>query len=152
MNPASKLTETEKVKKFNADKADKDVYAYCGDGSKVLLGQLGLEEVDFIAGFWRVQNVFTEKIVNVNGKEFVLCEKLANSGDFITFYNAKMVGVNAYGKFTFSKATHKIANSGLFWGYGESADQARAFLLSNAIKNPELNILKKIKNFSNQKR
>jgi hypothetical protein len=122
---------------------------YAVDGREFPASELKRgDKVLHIAGLWRLQNKFPHEIKVIENKEFVINEKLKNSGDFINFYSANMVGENCYGRFIIPGGnTHIVANCGIFWGYGVNADAARAFLLSNAIKEPNLKILKTISEY-----
>lgn len=117
-----------------------DVYtakAITANGRTITLGKKGakLENVDFVAGFWRVQKKFPYKITRVRDKEVVLMNKLQHkeSTNF-KYYNAKLVGYNCYGPFI-SKGNNADlivarydTDNGCLWGYGSTIESARAFL------------------------
>ncbi|MDR0803606.1 MAG: hypothetical protein LBO08_00750 [Rickettsiales bacterium] len=125
---------------------DAENYAVCSNGDKILLRNLRPNEVKFSGGLWRVIDEFPHKTITISDKEFVQLNKLPNSGEYIQYYDGAQVGENCYGKFM-QVRTHVLARCGSFWGYGANADLARGMVLSNAIKEPGLQILKLIHDF-----
>lgn len=110
-------------------------YAVDENNNKILLGTPGatINEVEFVAGMWRVQNKFPYEIVNVRGRNFVLSEKLAYTEKTkFDFYAATPVGKNCYGYFMSEKPDFYVAkyetSAGVFMAYGQTIEQARAFL------------------------
>ena len=128
-------TETAKTEAFY-----KDVYkvkAITADGRNITLGKKGakLENVDFVAGLWRVQKKFPHKITRVRDKDVVLTDKLSHqeSTNF-EYWNAKLVGYNCYGPFVLQGKDANLivtkygTDDGYIWGYGSTIESARAFL------------------------
>ena len=107
--------------------------AYRSDGTNVPLSSLDFSQVEFIGGLWRVQNPFPYKIQEVRGTKFVLTERLPHiEKNLFEFYRASMVSENCYGPFITPGATHVVAkyitDHGEYWSYGNTIEQARAFL------------------------
>jgi len=101
----------------------------------IVLGYRGAEfnNVEFIAGAWRIQNKFDYQIINVRGKDFVLGDKLPHQERTkFDFYRAYSVGNNCYGKYIFPSTDYIVAKyatpRGTYWAYGQTIEQARAFL------------------------
>lgn len=122
----------EKFRDYNRDRRA-GVLAYKSDGTTVPLESVKLSNVEFVAGLWRVQNPFPHKIQDVRGTKFVLTERLPHSEkNLFEFYRASMVSENCYGPFITSGATHVVAkyitDQGAYWSYGNTIEQARAFL------------------------
>lgn len=113
------------------------VKAITENGRQITLGKPGaeLDDVDLIAGLWRIQNKFNHKITRVRDKDVVLTNKLPHqeSTNF-EYWNAKLVGYNCYGPFILqgNKPDLIVArydtDNGPLWGYGQTLESARAFL------------------------
>lgn len=118
----------------------KDVYetkAVTATGRQITLGKKGakLDDVDLVAGLWRVQKKFPYKITRVRDKDVVLMDKIQHTESTnFEYFRAKLVGYNCYGPFIFSdnKADLIVArydtDNGSLWGYGQTIEAARAFL------------------------
>ena len=118
----------------------KDVYnvkAFTANGRAITLGERGakLENVDFVAGLWRVQKKFPHKITRVRDKDMVLIKKLDHKENTnFEYWTAKLVGYNCYGPFIIDGnsfdyiVSRCITDKGEFWGYGTTIESARAFL------------------------
>lgn len=122
----------EKFRDYNRDRRA-GVLAYKSDGTTVPLESVKLSNVEFVAGLWRVQNPFPHKIQEVRGTKFVLTERLPHiEKNLFEFYRASMVSENCYGPFITPGATHVVAkyitDHGAYWSYGNTIEQARAFL------------------------
>ncbi|MBQ8256244.1 MAG: hypothetical protein IJY99_04770 [Alphaproteobacteria bacterium] len=109
------------------------VMAYYPDGSKTPLSNIDVSRVEYIGGLWRVQVSFPYKIQHVRNRDFVLSERLPRQEkNHFEFYRAQMVGYNCYGPFLIPNASRIVAkydtNRGTFWAYGDTIEQARAFL------------------------
>ncbi len=119
--------------KYNSDCAS-GVLAYCDDGSTVPLKRIAFNNVKFIGGLWRIQRDFKEPITIVRDKEFVIRNRLPNQEkNHFEYYMADMVGENCYGKYVMSAGAKYIVakydtKNGTYWSYGNSIEQARAFL------------------------
>ena len=117
-----------------------DVYnvkAITANGRKITLGDRGakLENVDMVAGLWRVQKKFPHKITRVRDKDMVLMNKINhNENTKFEYWTAKLVGYNCYGPFITKDGkpdfivSHCIVGKNEFWGYGATIESARAFL------------------------
>jgi len=148
MNPLSDFFVAKDGTRIPEDKAKivktgtfcNDVYnvkALTPSGRKITLGEQGakLENVDRVAGLWRVQQKFPYTITRVRDKDMVLIKKLNyNENTKFEYWTAKLVGYNCYGPFIIGgKApdfivSHCVAGENEFWGYGTTIESARAFL------------------------
>jgi len=118
----------------------KDIYdtkAVAANGRKIILGERGakIENVDFVAGLWRVQTKFPHEITRVRDKDMVLIKKIEhNENTNFEYWTAKLVGYNCYGPFIIEGkgddfiVSRCIVNKNEFWGYGTTIESARAFL------------------------
>ena len=118
----------------------KDVYnvkAITANGRKITLGEKGakLDNVDRVAGLWRVQKKFPYKITRVRDKDMVLVKKIDhNENTNFEYWTAKLVGYNCYGPFVIEGdgtnfiVSHCVVGKNEFWGYGTTIESARAFL------------------------
>lgn len=123
---------TEHTLKFITDQRNGDV-AYAENGKCVPLWNLQPSDVEFVAGLWRIQNKFEHKIQNVRGSDFVLHDRLPNKEkNLFEFYRASLISCNCYGYFMVPGATKVVAkyttDEQTYWSYGNSIEQARAFL------------------------
>ncbi len=119
---------------------NRDVYkvkASTADGAEITLGEKGaeFENVDFVAGLWRVQTKFPYEITRVRDKDVVLLDKLPHQENTnFEYWRAKIVGYNCHGPFILQgNMTDLIVakydtDDGCIWGYGSSIESARAFL------------------------
>ena len=114
---------------------------HCGQGATAIdsdgktrpLADCDINSVKYISGMWRVQNPFNYEIQVVRGEEFVLMEKLNRTEkNRFEFYRAQPIGKNCYGRFLVPKTTKIVAkyetDNHTYWSYGNSIEQARAFL------------------------
>ena len=128
---ATHKNNTDKLHDYTRDcRAGK--FAHLSDNTCVPLNQTKLSDVEFVAGLWRVQNPFPYKIQIVRGKPFVLTERLPHiEKNLFEFYRAALVGENCYGPFI-NSADQIVAkyttDHGTYWSYGNTIEQARAFL------------------------
>lgn len=89
----------------------------------------------FVAGLWRIQDIFPYKIVRVRDRDMVLLDKIDwKENTMFEFWNAKTVGYNCYGPFIsenkipdYIVAKYNTAD-GVYMGYGKTKEEARAFL------------------------
>ena len=126
------LTEFNKVGDFQAARA-RGEKAYYSNGDIVSLEVVGLHDVEFIGGLWRVQDKFPHKIQMVRDVPFVLGERIPrNERNLFEFYRARRVCENCYGKFLAPGPEKIVAkyttDNGTYWSYGDTVEQARAFL------------------------
>ena len=148
MNPLSDFFIAKDGTRMPEDKAKiakigafcNDVYkvkAFTFNGHTITLGEKGakLENVDFVAGLWRVQKKFPYKITRVRDKNMVLMNKINhNENTKFEYWTAKQVDYNCYGPFVIDGnafdyiVSHCITDKGEFWGYGTTIESARAFL------------------------
>ena len=120
----------EKCRDFNRDRRA-GVHAYKSDGTTVPLTSVKLSQVEFVAGLWRVQNPFPHKIQMVRDKQFVLVEKLPHvEKNLFEFYLAQSVYENCYGPLlgAYYYVAKYTTDQGTYWSYGNTIEQARAFL------------------------
>lgn len=136
-NPLSDFkTVAEKRAAYNAAVQKGGTFATSQNGDRILLGRPGamFNDVEFVAGLWRVQNKFSEKITVVRDREFVLLDKLPHQEKTkFEFYNAASVINNCCGRSLMYASPYFIVakyetNRGTYYSYGASIEQARAFL------------------------
>lgn len=110
--------------------------AYTGFQEHIPLGGPGAEfnDVEYIAGLWRVQNKFPYEITNVRDRQFVLVKKLPHvEHTRFEFYSAAAAVWGGTG------CSANVANPswivakyetprGTYMAYGQTIEQARAFL------------------------
>lgn len=119
--------------KYDADVAN-GVVAYRENGTTVPLNKISFNKVRFIGGLWRVQRCFKEPITTIRDKEFVICSRLPKQEkNHFEYYTAKLLIENCYGKYIMGGMPNYIVakyetQDGTFWSYGETIEQARAFL------------------------
>lgn len=110
--------------------------AYTGFKEYIPLGGPGAEfnDVEFIGGLWRVQKKFPYKITQVRDRQFVLVEKLPraekNKFEYYTAAAAVWSGTGCsadVAKPDWIVAKYETPN-GVFMAYGQTIEQARAFL------------------------
>ena len=115
---------------------DDGVVAYVGFKQAVPLGSPGAEfnDVEFISGLWRVQKKFSYKITQVRDRQFVLVKKLPraekNKFEYYTAAAAVWSGTGCsadVAKPGWIVAKYETPN-GVFMAYGQTIEQARAFL------------------------
>lgn len=104
---------------------DRHEFAYIDSQNYVRLGTHGAEfnDVEYIAGLWRVQTKLGCDVIQIQDKEFVLLDRLNRKEhtDF-EFYNAASVTWWAYGQTCGLTPDYIIAkyetNRGTFYAYG----------------------------------
>ena len=148
MNPLSDFFIAKDGTRISSNKAQiakigcfcKDLYAAKAvdkNGRKITLGKRGakLENVDFVAGLWRIQTKFPYEIVRVRDIDVVITKKLDRAENTLfEYYEAKRVGYNCYGPFVSTGPTADLivarydTDAGPRWGYGNTIEAARAFL------------------------
>lgn len=110
--------------------------AYTGFQQSVPLGAPGAEfnDVEFIAGLWRVQNKFPYEITNVREKDFVLIKKLPHhERTNFEYYSAAALVWGGNGCSADVKHPNWIVAKyetphGVCWSYGRTIEEARAFM------------------------
>lgn len=132
---AAHKTIAEKQRAYDADilNSQKKIMAYCSNGTTVPLVDVDVSHVEFIGGLWRVQDKFLCKIQMVRDVPFVLGERVPrNERNLFEFYRARCVCENCYGKFLAPGPEKIVAkyttDNGTYWSYGDTVEQARAFL------------------------
>lgn len=103
------------------------------NGREYPLRDLNINDVEFVAGIWRVQTKFDSPIQIVRGKEFVLGARINRlEKNLFEFFNAQLVGTNCYGRFIIPSSKFVVAkyvtDDETYWAYGSTLEQARAFL------------------------
>ena len=110
--------------------------AYTGFQEYIPLGGPGAEfnDVEYIAGLWRVQKKFPYEITNVRKKDFVLIKKLPHQERTnFEFYSAAAVVWGGTGCSAdiahpdWIVAKYKTPR-GICWSYGRTIEEARAFM------------------------
>ncbi len=110
--------------------------AYIGFKEYIPLGARGAEfnDVEFIGGLWRVQKKFPYEITNVRDRQFVLLEKLPRTEkNKFEYYLAALATWGGTGcSADVSHPDWIVAKyetpRGTFMSYGQTIEQARAFL------------------------
>lgn len=125
-------SDFDKVRDFNAARSCGEV-AYFSNGNTVSLNAVKLHDVEFIGGLWRFQDKFPYKIQDVRGESFVLFERLPRiEKNHFEFYRAQRVSQNCYGYYMVGGPSQIVAkyatDQETYWAYGNSIEQARAFL------------------------
>lgn len=124
-------TPQEKQKAFAAACKSGGV-AYKSDGTTVPLSTVRAQQVEFIAGLWRVQDETNYEIRQIRDRSLILGERMPHrERTLFEFYRAMNPAFNCYGLLNlgFDIVVAKYTtNSGTFWGYGHSIEEARAFL------------------------
>lgn len=131
---ATHKTIEEKKRAYNAAILNEHtVMAYRSDDTRAPLINYPMNDVEFIGGLWRVQNQFPYEVQDVRDKQFVLGAKLPRQEkNHFEFYSAMMVSENCYGKSLSVGSKYIVAkyttDHGTYWSYGDTIEQARAFL------------------------
>jgi len=115
---------------------DSGAVAYTGFKQTVPLGSPGAEfnDVELVAGLWRVQKKFPYEITNVRNRQFVLVEKLPRSEkNKFEYYLAAAATWGGTGCSADVEHPDWIVAKyetprGTFMSYGQTIEQARAFL------------------------
>jgi hypothetical protein len=110
--------------------------AYTGFQKHIPLGGPGAEfnDVEYIAGLWRVQHKIPYEITNVRDRQFVLVEKLPRTEkNKFEYYRAALATWGGTGcSANVSRPDWIVAKyetpRGTFMSYGQTIEQARAFL------------------------
>lgn len=110
--------------------------AYTGFKEYIPLGGPGAEfnDVEYIAGLWRVQKKFPYEITQVRDRQFVLVKKLTHvEKTKFEFYSAAAAVWSATGcSADIAKPDWIVAKyetpRGIYWGYGRDIAEARAYL------------------------
>ncbi len=129
---ATHVSDFDKVRDYNSARA-RGEEAYLSNGKSVSLNAVGLHDVEFIGGLWRVQDKFPHQIQIVRDVPFVLGTRiLRNERNLFEFYHARRVCENCYGKYLAPFPQYVVAkyttDKGTYWAYGDTVEQARAFL------------------------
>ena len=115
---------------------DDNAVAYMDFNETVPLGSCGAEfnDVEYIAGLWRVQRKFPYEITNVRDRQFVLVEKLPRTEkNKFEYYRAALATWGGMGcradvlNPEWIVAKYETPNK-TFMSYGQTIEQARAFL------------------------
>lgn len=94
-----------------------------------------ISKLAFIGGLWRVQIDFPYEITCVRKVDMVLLKKKNRVEDTLfEFWDAKHVGYNCYGPYIsggtepeYIVAKYQAGNT-MYWGYGKTLEEARAYL------------------------
>lgn len=117
------------------DACRQNALAYRADGTTVQLQSLKPSDVEFIAGLWRVQTKLNIKISNIRDRQLILGPRIdLQEKNYFEYYRAaKIPTYNCYGpldtQLRYDVVVAKyITDKGVYWAYGDSIAQARAFL------------------------
>ena len=135
MNNRNPLAEYQKSKEkrhaFAVDQKSGCV-AYKSNGTAVPLQDLSIDNVEFIGGRWRVQDMVTYNIRRISDRDIIIGEQIPCS-DLMCFdyYRASRLVYNCYGpltpKFDLVVACF-VAGDKTYWAYGTSTTTAGATL------------------------
>ena len=131
-NPLAQQTLEEKQKKYEQDCKNAAI-AYTEDRHSVLLSSVNVGDVEFIGGFWRVQNKFNPKIHQVRDKKMIIGSPIQhNERTCFDYYKAAFVTYNCYGplppRFDMVVARFVTSKGKELFAYGKTIADARAFL------------------------
>lgn len=129
----------------------------CRNGTRMRLSAVGRTRVKFVAGLWRMQDTrHGYQVTRVRDQDFILGAKIEhNEKNLFEYYRAAPVCENCYGimppKFNYIVAKYDTDN-GPMWAYGNTIEQARAFL-GIALFDKHINMIHAIerKNLQNNK-
>lgn len=129
---AEHKTAREKIGAYHRAVATNEM-AIKSDGARVALNGVPVEDVEFVAGLWRVQDYFPHTVQRVRDRELVLADKLSHAERIpFEYWRAYTVSENCYGRYLSAKPDLIVAkyqtDDGVYWGYGNTIEQARAFL------------------------
>ena len=122
----------DKIQAFNAARAS-GARAIQGEGDSIPLSQLTVDDVEFVGGRWCVQLDFPYDISKIRDRELVLVDRIPHTERIpFEYYRAYHFGENCFGPFLSAKPEVVVAkyetDDGVYWGYGNTIEQARAFL------------------------
>lgn len=122
----------DKIRAFNAAQAS-GAYAIQDAGDNIPLSQLTVDDVEFVGGRWCVQVDFPYKISLIRDRELILVDRIPHIERIpFEYYRAYRFGENCFGPFLTDKPDVVVAkyqtDDGVYWGYGNTIEQARAFL------------------------
>ncbi len=129
-NPLSTDTLARKKERYMRD-ITTDAVAYTHDEKTVPLKNLPFEQVEFIAGLWRVQKQTDYLLTRIRDGWFVLGNRIdkTEKNRFEYYELAAQPVFNCYGamdiRYDMVAAHYPNTN---FWAYGKTVSDARAFL------------------------
>ncbi len=133
-NPlAPDMKMSEKYRAYLHD-CDSAAMAQRADGTSVPLREVSVADVEFIGGMWRVQTRLAYRVDVIRKCPMVLGDKInLQEKNYFEFYRAALPPqYNCYGPIgglVFDKVVAKYTTDrGVFWAYGDSVADARAFL------------------------
>lgn len=134
-NPKKSDKENAAAKRIEYNKAlDAGAVAYTGFRECAPLENFEFNDVEYIAGLWRVQHKIPYEITNVRDRQFVLVEKLPRTEkNKFEYYRAALATWGGTGCLAdVSRPDWIVAKyetpRGTFMSYGQTIEQARAFL------------------------
>lgn len=134
-NPKKSDKENAAAKRIEYNKAlDAGAVAYTGFRECAPLENFEFNDVEKIAGLWRVQHKIPYEITNVRDRQFVLVEKLPRTEkNKFEYYRAALATWGGTGCLAdVSRPDYIVAKyetpRGTFMSYGQTIEQARAFL------------------------
>lgn len=130
-NPLTKQTIEQRNKQYIIDSSNGAV-AYKSDNSTVPLSQLKPDDVEFIAGMWRVQDKNQYNIIHIRDKEMILGPRIQHTeSTHFEYYKVSVLAYNCYGPlkpaFIYVAAKYDT-DKGTYLSYGKTIAEARAFL------------------------
>ncbi len=133
-NPlAPNWSMSEKYRKYLCDHKN-GAYAYKSDNTRVPLNTVGVNDVEYIGGLWRVQNKMNFTISTIRDRQLILGPRidLQEKNYFEYFQAARIPTYNCYGpidKLVYDTVVAKYTTDrGIYWSYGKTVADARAFL------------------------
>ncbi len=132
-------TKKEKIAAYKKDAATL-VEAYDISGKKKPLHTVHVDKVEFIKGKWRIQNDISDKVVNIEGTQMVLGDRipvtaLGNPNPYCEYYTvAKDVKWGIYGvevpsRFQYNRVVaHYTTDNKDYWVTGDNVSRAAVLL------------------------
>ncbi len=123
----------QKYRKYLLDNKN-GALAYKSDNTQVPLNTVSVNDTEYIAGLWRVQNKLDFTISNIRDKQLILGPRIdIQEKNYFEYYQAAKIPVyNCYGPINpliYDMIVAKYAtDGGVYWSYGKTIADARAFL------------------------
>ncbi len=130
-NPLATQTQEQKQKLYKKD-CIKGVLAYSSNETAVPLSTQLIDDVEFIGGLWRVQDPCEYQINRIRDKDMIMGPRIShNEKTHFEYYKVGLLTYNCYGplepNLAFVAAKY-VTDKCVYWSYGKSIAEARAFL------------------------
>lgn len=131
-NPLAKYPDATAKHLLYSNDCQLNMMAQRSDDTLVPLCDVAEHTVEYIGGLWRVQDDCDYEINTIRKRLIVLGTRIPhNEKTFFEYYRAAFVGFNCYGPIIdeFNMIVAKYTtNRGIFWAYGKTIADARAYL------------------------